>query len=308
MNNNIVNKESIQLLNASSSESDSLPDTHFTYAPPQPPVQVRRKVRTKRKSRRDAPPTKSLFLSCSTGKVVQTTAICLMVGATLVLGWAVIFLHSQIQQLTQKLSDVTSSYNEDTILELQRSIRGLGLNQTSYHLTVQNYSKMMEEFQKQTNSIVLDVSTIKDSLKEAPQMLNIGRELDSLKNRIATYEATISDLKLSLKDLQDSSTSKVMETIRSINSTMVTSVEDTMKHLHNHHSIITSMGDSLRNVSDQLLAVKESELSERARVDVITSTLTELGGQQKNNTRLLDHILKVVHQLEPLPLQRNPKA
>ena len=68
------------------------------------------------------------------------------------------------------------------------------------------------------------------------------------------------------------------------------------------------MGDSLRNVSDQLLAVKESELSERARVDVITSTLTELGGQQKNNTRLLDHILKVVHQLEPLPLQRNPKA
>ena len=96
---------------------------------------------------------------------------------------------------------------------------------------------MMEEFQKQTNSIVLDVSTIKDSLKEAPQMLNIGRELDSLKNRIATYEATISDLKLSLKDLQDSSTSKVMETIRSINSTMVTSVEDTMKHLHNHHVI-----------------------------------------------------------------------
>ena len=48
MNNNIINKESIQLLNASSSESDSLPDTHFTFVPPQPPVQVRRKVRTKR--------------------------------------------------------------------------------------------------------------------------------------------------------------------------------------------------------------------------------------------------------------------
>ena len=48
MNNNIVSKESIQLLNASSSESDSLPDTHLTFVPPQPPVQVRRKVRTKR--------------------------------------------------------------------------------------------------------------------------------------------------------------------------------------------------------------------------------------------------------------------
>ena len=95
----------------------------------------------------------------------------------------------------------------------------------------------MEEFHKQTGSIVLDVSTIKDSLKEAPQMLNIGKELDSLKNRIATYEATVSDLKLSLKDLRDSLSSNIMETIRAINSTMETSVQGTIKDLHNHHVI-----------------------------------------------------------------------
>lgn len=170
------------------------------------------------------------------------------------LGWVVILLHSQIQQLSQKLTDgnsnsnsiivsnkftlnsfllVTSGYNEETILGLQRTVRELGLNQTSYHLTIQNYSRMMEEFQKHTSSIILDVNTIKDSLKEAPQMLNIGKELDSLKNRIATYEATVSDLKLSLKDLKDTSAS--LETIKYINSTIGTSIESTVKDLHTHH-------------------------------------------------------------------------
>jgi len=305
MNNNIVSKESIQLLNASSSESDSLPDTHLTFVPPQPPVQVRRKVRTKRKSRRDSSQTKSPFLPCSIGKVFKTAAVCFVIGATLVLGWVVILLHSQIQQLSQKLTDVTSGYNEETILGLQRTVRELGLNQTSYHLTIQNYSRMMEEFQKHTSSIILDVNTIKDSLKEAPQMLNIGKELDSLKNRIATYEATVSDLKLSLKDLKDTSAS--LETIKYINSTIGTSIESTVKDLHTHHSLISSMGESLRNVSDQLLVVKESEASGRARFDAMALTLAELEAQQKNNTRLLDHIVKVVHQLEPLPSQRSPK-
>jgi len=111
MNNNIVSKESIQLLNASSSESDSLPDTHLTFVPPQPPVQVRRKVRTKRKSRRDSSQTKSPFLPCSIGKVFKTAAICFVIGATLVLGWVVILLHSQIQQLSQKLTDGNSNSN-----------------------------------------------------------------------------------------------------------------------------------------------------------------------------------------------------
>jgi len=308
MNNNIINKESIQLLNASSSESDSLPDTHFTFVPPQPPVQVRRKVRTKRKSRRDLPQSRSPFLPCSLEKTIKTAAICFVVGATLALGWILILLHSQIRQLSQKLSDVTSNNNEETILELRQTVRELGLNQTANHLTIQNCSKTMEEFHKQTGSIVLDVSTIKDSLKEAPQMLNIGKELDSLKNRIATYEATVSDLKLSLKDLRDSLSSNIMETIRAINSTMETSVQGTIKDLHNHHSLISSMGEGLRNVSDQLVVVKESEASDRARVDVMTSAFAQLEFQQKNNTRLLDHILKVVHKLEPLPLQRLPQV
>lgn len=48
MNNNVVNKEAIQLLNGSS-DSDSASDIQFTLAP-QPTVQVRRKIRTKRYS------------------------------------------------------------------------------------------------------------------------------------------------------------------------------------------------------------------------------------------------------------------
>ena len=42
-----MNKEAIQLLNAASSDSDSASDLQFSLAP-QPTVQVRRKIRTKR--------------------------------------------------------------------------------------------------------------------------------------------------------------------------------------------------------------------------------------------------------------------
>ena len=46
-NNEMTSKEAIQLLNAS--ESDSASDLQFSLAlPPQPSVQVRRKIRTKR--------------------------------------------------------------------------------------------------------------------------------------------------------------------------------------------------------------------------------------------------------------------
>jgi len=47
MNNNVMNKEAIQLLNAASSDSESASDLQFALAP-QPTVQVRRKIRTKR--------------------------------------------------------------------------------------------------------------------------------------------------------------------------------------------------------------------------------------------------------------------
>ena len=50
MNNNVMNKEAVQLLNAVSSDSDSASDLQFTLAPP-PAVQIRKKIRTKRYTR-----------------------------------------------------------------------------------------------------------------------------------------------------------------------------------------------------------------------------------------------------------------
>jgi len=304
MNNNVISKESIQLLNATSSDSDSLSETHFAVIPPQPPVQVRRKIRTKRKSRRDGSPTaSSTLLPCSTGNLIKAALISFVVGAMIFLGWVVVLLHSEVQQLSQKLSDVPIDlYNEDTILDLKRIARDLSANQTSTYLLVQKSSRTLDEFQKKTASILLDVSTIKESLKEAPQMLNIGKELDSLKNRIATYEAIISDLKLSLKDLRDSSNANIM-TVKTINSTLQSSVDSAIKDLHLHHSLISSLEEGLRNVTQQLIDNKPTYT-----IQTINSDLEKLRTKQKNNTHVLDYLLKTTPKMDPLPLQRKTRV
>ena len=102
---------------------------------------------------------------------------------------------------------------------------------------IQNYSKGLEDFRKQMTAITSDVNNIKDSLKEAPQMLNIGKELDSLKSSLATYGATISDLKLSFNDLKESPTSVsfLTEALSAMNSTLQGKLDFVTEDLHHHH-------------------------------------------------------------------------
>ena len=92
----------------------------------------------------------------------------------------------------------------------------------------------MDDFQSQTTAITTDVSSIKDSLKEAPQMLNIGKDLDSLKSSLAAYEATVSDLKISLNDIKDTSSSSVA----AFNSTLVSRIGSVIENIHQHDVFI----------------------------------------------------------------------
>lgn len=120
-----MNKEAIQLLNAASSDSESASDLQFSLAP-QPTVQVRRKIRTKRylqislecnsrlthyllhdrKLRRDGSRSQSPSLapSCSLMNVLKIACVSFAVGGTLILGWIVMLLHSEVQQLSDKLA------------------------------------------------------------------------------------------------------------------------------------------------------------------------------------------------------------
>ena len=131
----------------------------------------------------------------------------------------------------------TSHDDDETILGLKRAVRELSLNQTYHYNMIQNYSKGLEDFRKQMTAITSDVNNIKDSLKEAPQMLNIGKELDSLKSSLATYGATISDLKLSFNDLKESPTSAgfLTEALSAMNSTLQGKLDFVTEDLHHHH-------------------------------------------------------------------------
>ena len=131
---------------------------------------------------------------------------------------------------------VPNSYDDETILGLKRMIRELGLNQT-YHLNaIQNTSRNLDEFRQQLSIVTTDVSNIKESLKEAPQMLNIGKELDSLKSSLATYGATITDMKHSISELKESTqTPSLLETTSSINSTLHSRLNNVIEDLHHHH-------------------------------------------------------------------------
>ena len=108
-------------------------------------------------------------------------------------------------------------------------------NQSFIFATLQNYSRVMDDFQLQTAGIASDVGSIKDSLKEAPQMLNIGKELDSLKSSLAAYEATVSDLKIGLNEIKDTSSN----TIRALNSTIHSRIDSASEDFHHQHVNMT---------------------------------------------------------------------
>ena len=193
---------------------------------------------------------------------MKTASISFAVGGTLILGWMVILLHSELRQLSEKLANgvnfcpkfflfVTfsfynvpifivpnASYNEEIISGFRRTIRELSLNHSDSYHAIQNHSRIVGELKAQTGVMALDINNIKDSLKAAPQMMNIARELDSLKGSLASYEARISDLGLGLKELKDSSLPKLLETMQTINSTLQTkSNGNSLSLLHQNVSL-----------------------------------------------------------------------
>ena len=87
-------------------------------------------------------------------------------------------------------------------MELQKLVKDLRFNQSYIYDSLRNHSEIMGSVQRQAADVSAAVSAIEVELKEAPQMLNIGRELDSLKTSLAAYEATTSDLKLNLAELK----------------------------------------------------------------------------------------------------------
>lgn len=292
MNNNEMNKEAIQLLNAASSDSDSASDLQFSLAP-QPTVQVRRKIRTKRKQRRgetgNGSHSPSLSqLSCSYSNVLKIACISFAVGGTLVLGWIVMLLHTEVQQLSEKLASVPASYDDETILGLKRTIKELTLNQSYHFYVLQNYSRGLEDIRQQMTSMTTDVSNIKDSLKEAPQMLNIGKELDSLKSSLATYGATISDLKLGLAELKELPTA-VLETF---NSTLQGRLDTISEDLHHHHGMITSLQNTTERLSSQIPAANVPQ-----RMDAVQNALVKLEAQQINTTLTLSYAMELIQQI-----------
>lgn len=279
--------EAIQLLNASS-DSDSASDIQFSLAP-QPAVEIRRKIRTKRKSRKDghSSASNSGALPCSLFSVLKVAVVVFTLGGTLILGWVVMLLHSELQQLSEKLANIPTTNDDEVLLGLKRSIKELSQNQTFIFATLQNYSRVMDDFQSQTTAITTDVSSIKDSLKEAPQMLNIGKELDSLKSSLAAYEASVSDLKISLNDIKDTSSSS----LAAFNSTLHSRIDSVIENIHQHDGIISA----LKNVTEQLSAQNPTLTR---RIEDVQLNVMKLASQQKNTTVTLSSAMQIIQSMD----------
>jgi len=71
-------------------------------------------------------------------------------------------------------------------------------------------------------------------LKDAPQMMNIGKELESLKTSLANYEAALADLKHNLNEPKES-TASLPSWLDSFNITIQNQINFIMEDLHHHH-------------------------------------------------------------------------
>ena len=235
MNNNNNQKEAVKLLNTGTSDSESSdPEIHF--APP-PPIQTRRKIRTKRKSRRsggDSTHSDESAMPCSISNVLKTAAVAFTVCGLLILGWLVLSLHTEVQSLTQRLSSLPTS-EDQTIVDLTTQLKELKSNHSQLAESFRNHSDIINFMQNQTLSINKDVEAIHNSLKEAPQMMNIGHELESLKTSLAVYEAAMTDTKHSLEELKNAGSDGVQQIIANLNNTLWAKVEWAVEDLHKHH-------------------------------------------------------------------------
>lgn len=121
---------------------------------------------------------------------------------------------------------------------MKRSIKELSQNQSFAFIAIQNCSKTFDVFQTKIVEISSDIGEIKSSLKDAPQMMNIGKELESLKTSLANYEAALADLKHNLNEPKESSTFPP-SWLDSFNTTIQDQINFIMEDLHHHHVILT---------------------------------------------------------------------
>ena len=86
------------------------------------------------------------------------------------------------------------------------------------------------------SSVSADVAIIKESLKEAPLMKNIGKELDSLKSSLAAYEATIMELKNSYAELKPPQFIDISKTISNMNSSFQATLDSVFENIQHQHA------------------------------------------------------------------------
>lgn len=268
---------------------------------------------------------------CSPFGILKVGGITFAIGGTIVLGWIVMLLHSNIQELSNKLENckiiyslsswaclthskvflVPQGYDDEVVLSLKKSTKEISQNQSFLYLNLQNYSRLLEGFQQQMSTVSADVASIKDSLKEAPQMMNIGKELESLKSSLATYEATIMELKNSFTELKDPSFQLVNITgvINNMNSSVHGILDSVVQDLHHQHVsfqvvllvycftffFLQETLHSLKNKTEKLSADSSSALQ---RLDAAQTQLFKLESQQKNLTLTLDYAMDTLKELE----------
>lgn len=132
-------------------------------------------------------------------------------------------------------STVPTSRDDETVLALKQAVKELTKNETYNYKAMLNCSKVVDEFLVKVSGFSSELEGIKDNLKETPNMLNIGKELELLKASLAAYEATLSDLKLNLHDSSHSAASVSDQQLDGLNVTLQTQIALINEDLHHQH-------------------------------------------------------------------------
>lgn len=207
---------------------------------------------------------------------------------------------------------MSQGYNDETALLLKKSFKELAQNQSFVLANFRNHSRVVESFQQQLSAVSADVTSVKQSLLEAPQMVNIGKELDSLKSSLAVYEATIMQLKNSFAELKELPllVTDITAAMKSMNSSQQNTLDSMSQSLDHQHVISLSIlhefcflyfqnsQETLHSLKNKTEKLTQDSYLAMQRLDAAQTQLIKLEGQQKNLTLTLDYAMDALKELE----------
>ncbi|XP_063241663.1 uncharacterized protein LOC134541880 isoform X6 [Bacillus rossius redtenbacheri] len=258
------NKESRNLLVFSTSDSDSLSEVpEFLVAPPPPPAA--RKKRLKRRLRSSSASQRfhsTHSCHCRGHTIGLSIAVFVLLCWLVIVSWLAAALHSELKLLDENVRGVVAGSQgvPDALQKCHSVSKDLQENQTAIFKRIAILTQELENFTAQLTAVQQSLRSVEDQLKAAPELVSVPKDLQEVKNSVASFGSQIRDLDTRVSSAKDQSGK----------------LQDVSKGLLQNITSLESRVDLLANHSQQLQPSPQDKDTQKAMLATINDLVRNL--------------------------------